>query len=75
MEPVSPRQRRLIWGLPADYRNYTGRPKTDLSRRVSVRDNRTGPMDFTVAVTASLKAFPRFGLGTDRVKQSLLLGY
>jgi LPS-assembly protein len=40
-----------------------------------VRDHRTGPMDFTVALTASLKAAPRFGLGTDRVKPSMLLGY
>jgi lipopolysaccharide assembly outer membrane protein LptD (OstA) len=40
-----------------------------------VRDQRTGPMDFTVAFTASLKASPRFALGTDRVKPSMLLGY
>ena len=39
-----------------------------------VREHRTGPTDVTVAVTFSLKAFPRFGLGRDRDKHSLLLG-
>jgi LPS-assembly protein len=39
-----------------------------------IRDNRNGPTDFTVAITFSLKAFPRFGLGTDRETPSLLLG-
>ena len=39
-----------------------------------VRDHRTGPTDYTVALTFSLKAFPRFGLGRDREKHSLLLG-
>ena len=39
-----------------------------------IRDNRSGPKDFTVAITFSLKAFPRFGLGTDRETPSLLLG-
>lgn len=40
-----------------------------------VRDNRTGKEDYTVAVTFSLKAFPRFGLNSDRDKPSLLVGY
>ncbi len=40
-----------------------------------VRDNRGGPTDFTVALTASLKAFPRFGLGHDSDLPSSLLGY
>ncbi len=39
-----------------------------------VRDNRDGPADYAVAVTFSLKAFPRFGLGQDRDKPTLLLG-
>ncbi len=38
-----------------------------------VRDNRTGPTDFTVAITFSLKAFPRYGLGHDRDLPSKLL--
>jgi lipopolysaccharide assembly outer membrane protein LptD (OstA) len=39
-----------------------------------VRDNRTGPTDFTVAFTLSLKALPRFKLNQDRDQPSLLLG-
>ena len=38
------------------------------------RDNRVGPDDFTVAFTFSLKAFPRFGLGSDTVRPYFLLG-
>jgi hypothetical protein len=40
-----------------------------------IRDNRSGPTDVSVALTASLKAFPRFGVGDDRARPSLLLGY
>ncbi|MCI0747220.1 MAG: LPS assembly protein LptD [Verrucomicrobia subdivision 3 bacterium] len=40
-----------------------------------VRDNRSGPTDFTIGLTASLKSFPRIGLGRDSAKPSLLLGY
>jgi hypothetical protein len=40
-----------------------------------VRDNRTGPLDYTVAATFSLKAFPRYGINSDRDKPSLLVGY
>ena len=40
-----------------------------------VRDNRDGTDDFTVALTFSLKAFPRFNLNSDRDKPSLLVGY
>ncbi len=39
-----------------------------------VRENRLGQDDFTVAISFSLKAFPRFGLGRDRDQHSLLLG-
>ncbi len=40
-----------------------------------VRDNRDNQEDYTLAVTFSLKAFPRFGLNSDRDKPSLLVGY
>ncbi len=40
-----------------------------------VRDNRDGTDDFTVAVTFSLKAFPRFSLNSDRDRPSQLVGY
>lgn len=36
--------------------------------------SRVGPHDLAVAVTFSLKAFPRFGIGQDREQPSLLLG-
>lgn len=39
-----------------------------------IRDNRTGPDDFTVAFTFSLKAHPRYGLGSDTVRPYSLLG-
>lgn len=39
-----------------------------------VRNNRIGQDDYTVAVSFSLKAFPRFGLGQDGVSPATLLG-
>ncbi len=39
-----------------------------------IRDNPTGPQDFTVAFTFSLKAYPRFGLGQDVGGPLSLLG-
>jgi hypothetical protein len=39
-----------------------------------LRENRIGPQDWTIAVTFSLKAFPRFLLGEDRANPSMLLG-
>jgi LPS-assembly protein len=38
------------------------------------RENRAGEDDFTVAITFSLKAFPRFGLGRDKARHYMLLG-
>ena len=42
---------------------------------VRLRENRIGPEDFTVALTFSLKAFPRFALGEDSDRPSRLVGY
>jgi hypothetical protein len=39
-----------------------------------VRENRFESDDYTVAVTLSLKAFPRFGLGSDAVRPHRLIG-
>jgi len=40
-----------------------------------LRDNGPGhPEDFTVAFTFSLKAHPRFGLGSDSARPYSLLG-
>ncbi len=55
--------------LYRDFRSWTG------ALTLRVRDNRNGPTDFTVAVTFSLKAFPRFDLGEDVNHPSRLLGY
>jgi hypothetical protein len=40
-----------------------------------VRDRRTASTDFTVAVTFSLKAFPRYRLYDDINYPSMLVGY
>ena len=39
-----------------------------------VLDNGTGPKDFTIAFTFSVKARPKFGLGADAVRPYSLLG-
>jgi hypothetical protein len=51
-----------------DLRNWTS------ALTFRVRDLGNGTYDYTAAVTFSLKAFPRYGLGHDRVEHSLLLG-
>lgn len=51
-----------------DLRNWTS------ALTFRVRDRRDGRDDYTIAITFSLKAFPRYGLGHDRVEHSLLLG-
>ena len=58
--------RRLT--LYRDFRSWTGA----LSLRI--RDNPTGPTDYTVAFTFSLKAYPRFKLNDDVNRHTLLLG-
>jgi LPS-assembly protein len=51
-----------------DLRNWTS------AFTFRVRDRGNGVTEYTAAVTFSLKAFPRYGLGHDRVAHSLLLG-
>jgi hypothetical protein len=51
-----------------DLRNWTS------ALTFRVRDTGSTGIDYTIAVTFSLKAFPRYGLGHDRVEHSLLLG-
>ena len=51
-----------------DFRSWTG------ALTFRVRENRFGSDDYTVAVTLSLKAFPRFGLGADAVRPHRLIG-
>ena len=56
------------YGVYRDLRNWTA------ALTFRLRDNLDGPDDFGVAFTFSLKAFPRFGFGQDRVRSSTLLG-
>jgi lipopolysaccharide assembly outer membrane protein LptD (OstA) len=51
-----------------DFRSFTA------ALTVRLRDNRIGSDDFTIAISISLKAFPRFHLNQDRDEPSLLLG-
>ena len=53
-----------------DLRSWTAA----LSFRFSQNRNAGRKNDFTVALTFSLKAFPRFGLGSDSEHPQLLLG-
>ena len=39
-----------------------------------LRDNRATQQDYTVAVTFSIKAFPRYALGRDTDRATQLLG-
>ena len=57
------------YSIYRDFRSWTG------ALTFRIRDNRTGPKDYTVAVTFSMKAFPRFSVDDDRVRPSSLLGY
>jgi LPS-assembly protein len=58
-----------LLSLYRDFRSWTGAVSFRL------RDNPTGPNDYTVAVTFSLKAMPRYGLGEDVTRPTLLLGH
>lgn len=51
-----------------DLRNWTS------ALTFRVRDRGSGVTEYTIAITFSLKAFPRYGLGHDRLEHSLLLG-
>jgi lipopolysaccharide assembly outer membrane protein LptD (OstA) len=51
-----------------DFRSWTG------ALTLRLRDNRDLGEDWTIAFSFSLKAYPRFKLGEDRDKPSLLLG-
>jgi len=51
-----------------DFRSWTS------ALTLRIRDERTGPTDYTVAFTFSFKAFPRFDVGDDSNKPALLLG-
>jgi hypothetical protein len=54
--------------LYRDFRSWTG------ALTVRMRDSRTSGTDFTIAFTLSLKALPRYKVGQDADRPSLLLG-
>jgi LPS-assembly protein len=54
--------------LYRDFRSWTG------ALTLRIRDNPTGPNDYGVAFTFSLKANPRYKLGEDASKPTMLLG-
>jgi len=54
--------------LYRDFRSWTA------ALTFRVRESRIGPTDYGVAATFSLKALPRFKLGDDQNKPTLLLG-
>lgn len=62
------RLERQYYTLYRDFRSWTS------ALTFRIRDHRDGPTDYTVALTFSLKAFPRFGLGADRDDPDLLTG-
>jgi lipopolysaccharide assembly outer membrane protein LptD (OstA) len=62
------RMQEQYYTLYRDFRSWTA------ALTFRVQQNSTGPEDFTVAFTFSLKAQPRFGLGTDNARPYSLLG-
>lgn len=54
--------------LYRDFRSWTG------ALTFRVQDNGVGPTDYTVAFTFSLKAHPRYSLGSDTVEPDHLVG-
>jgi lipopolysaccharide assembly outer membrane protein LptD (OstA) len=56
-----------FYTLYRDFRSWTS------ALTFRVRDDRIGDKDYTVAVSFSLKAFPRFGLGEDTDRPERLL--
>src|SRR5207244_820080 len=62
------RMQEQYYSIYRDLRSWTAAITT------GVRDNGIGPKDYTIAFTFSLKASPRFGLGSDTVRPYSLLG-
>lgn len=62
------RMEEQYYTLYHDLRSWTA------ALTLRLRQNRGGPDDFTVAITFSLKAFPRFRLGSDTLEHALLVG-
>jgi lipopolysaccharide assembly outer membrane protein LptD (OstA) len=67
-EAQTGRMQEQFYTIYRDLRSWTA------ALTFRLRNNATGPDDFTVAFTFSLKAQPRYGLGTDTVRPYSLLG-
>jgi hypothetical protein len=63
------RMQEQLYTIYRDMRSWTA------ALTAGVLNNGSGPTDFTVAFTFSLKALPRYGLGQDTVRTHSLLGY
>lgn len=59
---------RQYYTVYRDFRSWVG------ALTLRIRDDRDGPTDYTVAVTFSIKAFPRYRVGDDAVRPSKLIG-
>jgi LPS-assembly protein len=64
----SGRMEQQFYTIYRDMRSWTA------ALTAGVLDNGTGPKDFTIAFTFSIKARPQFGLGADTVRPYSLLG-
>jgi lipopolysaccharide assembly outer membrane protein LptD (OstA) len=62
------RMQEQSYSVYRDFRSWTA------ALTFRLRDNPTGPEDFGVAFTFSIKAFPRYSLGNDAVRPYYLLG-
>jgi hypothetical protein len=62
------RMQEQYYSIYRDLRSWTA------ALTFRLRENNTGPQDFTVAFTFSLKARPHYGLGSDAVQPYSLLG-
>jgi LPS-assembly protein len=62
------RMEEQYYSIYRDFRSWTG------ALTLRLRDSREGQDDVTVAITFSLKAFPRFKVGDDRNRPEMLLG-
>jgi hypothetical protein len=58
-----------------DYTVYRDMRSWTAGLTFRVRDSSNGSKDYSAAFTFSVKAMPRFGLGSDSVRPSQLLGY
>jgi LPS-assembly protein len=64
----SGRLQQQFYTIYRDFRSWTG------ALTFRVQDNDSGPEDYTVAFTFSLKANPRYSLGSDAIEPDELVG-